>query len=508
MDDSKPLRADPRARAREGFPADGSPTPDTTRPGAEELRRLGPALIEMMAEAVEAELEEPVLRPISGLESKALFDEPLPEEPTAAEEVMATWRERIIPYCRRNGHPRFFGYVCTSADPMGMLADGLAASLNQPVTAWRSSPPATEMERLVLRWLDAFVGFGSGGQGLLVSGGSAANFHALAAAVMAREGEEENETGRQHLSAYLSRECHVSMRKALRLLGLPTAGVRLLPVDSQRRLSLPALEEAIRDDRAAGRMPALIVASAGTANTGTIDPLDEIADIARREDLWLHIDGAYGAPAAATEAHGSMRRAFARADSLSLDPHKWLYTPVDAGCVLMRDEGALRRAFSMGSEYTEVSQTGSIESYAFFDHGLEMTRRFRGLKIWSILKTRGARQIRDWIAGNIHLREYLDQRILSEPRLELLGSGLGISCFRYRPECDGDPEDVDPARLDNINRQILETLVREGKTYMSPTGLDGCLSLRVSIVSFRTRRSDLDFLIDEVLRLGQAQGGP
>ena len=292
------------------------------------------------------------------------------------------------------------------------------------------------------------------------------------------------------------------MRKAAQLLGVPPAQVRLLEIDSLRRLRPDALRHALREDRATGLVPALIGVSAGTANTGAIDPLDEVAEIAEEHGVWLHIDGSYGAPAVLTEEYAWMARAFSRANSLSLDPHKWLFAPADAGCILVRNDEDARRAFTLFSEYTEITQTDPIERYALFDRGLEMSRRFRGLKVWTILKARGVEGLRGAISHDIALRKHLDQRIADHPCLESLGSELSITCFRYVPEESASEEATSEEVIDELNRKILETLVREGRCYMSPTTLEGRYSLRACIVSFRTQVSDVDFLVDEVLRVG------
>lgn len=463
----------------------------------DELRRLGREVVELLIEAGAAERRDPVLRRVSGTELRALLDEPLPRRPSPVDDVLATWRDVCLPYARRNGHPRFFGYVVTSADPLGVLADAMASALNQPVTAWRSAPAATEIERLVVRWLDELTGFGGAGHGLLVSGGSSANFHALACAVTDAEARAGLPAGSRHrLAVYLSTEGHVSLRKAAHLLGLPPGQVHLIGVDGERRLRPDLLESRVAQDRAEGLVPAAVCVSAGTANTGAIDPLGDVADLCAAQGIWYHVDGSYGAPAVLTPQYAWMAGAFARADSLSLDPHKWLFVPCDAGCVLVREAAATRRAFSLYSEYTAVTETDAIEQFALFDHGLEMSRRFRGLKVWTVLKARGADRIAAAIQHDIDLRARLDARVASEPRLEALGSELSIACFRYRP---AGPAGSD---LDGVNQRILANLVRGGRSYMSPTTLDGRFALRVCIVNFRTTTDDVDFLLDEVLRIG------
>ncbi len=464
----------------------------------DELRRLGHKVIELMLQAVEAERADPVLRPVTGPELRAMLDEPLPERPSAPDDVLALWRDCVMPYCRHNGHPRFFGYVVTSADPVGMLADAMASAVNQPVTAWRSAPAATEVERLAVRWLEELVGFSGHGTGVLTSGGSSANFHGLACALMAAEVAAGLPAGSRHrLVVYLSREGHVSMRKAAQVLGVPVDQVRLLDVDEARRMTPEQLLASIAADRAEGLVPAVVGASAGTANTGAVDPLVGLADVCEAEGVWLHVDGSYGAPAGLTPGYAWMRAAFSRADSLSLDPHKWLFAPADVGCILIRDDEAARRPFTLFSEYTAVTQTDPIERFALFDYGLEMSRRFRGLKVWSILKARGVDGIRAAIAHDIELTQHLIGRVDDDPQLESLGSELSIACFRYVPGI-GLPID----QVNVVNRTILETLVSEGRCYMSPTELEGRYALRTCIVNFRTQQSDVDFLLDEVLRVG------
>lgn len=287
------------------------------------------------------------------------------------------------------------------------------------------------------------------------------------------------------------------MRKAFRLLGLPGENVRVIEVDEDRRIRRDYLCRQIEADMEAGYTPVVICASAGTANTGAIDALEQMAELCLEYGIWYHIDGSYGAPAVITDSYAWMKDAFSRADSLSLDPHKWLFVPADTGCILIRDEKASYRTFSLSSEYTSITQTDPIEQYALFDHGLELSRRFRGLKVWTILRTRGLAKIRQAIDHDISLSRYLNERIEQEPKLQSFGSELSITCFRYIP--DGKVEVV---RINAVNRQIIETIIAEGHCYMSPTELDGRYSLRACIVNFRTTAEDIDFLVDEVIRIG------
>ena len=461
----------------------------------ETFRELGYRMVDAMTEHLSAESQDPVLPAITGEQARKLFDRPAPLKGRPEAEVLGEAVSMLRTLSRRNGHPRFFGYVCASADPAGILADFVASASNQILTAWRSAPGAVEMERQVVRWLDELLGFQGQGHGLLVSGGSAANAHGLACAVAAaRETSPDRD-----LTLYLSQEAHLSLHQAAKSLGIADHHLRRLPVDSDRRMVVPDLERALAEDLEQGLQPACVCASAGTANTGAIDPLEAISDVCRRFHVWLHIDGAYGAPAALTDSHAHLKAGFARADSLSVDPHKWFFAPFDVGCSLIRDPQASHRAFSRSSEYIRVENQDESERFAFFDHGPELSRRFRALKVWAILNVHGAEGLGREIQRQIHLRRYLDHRIAETPELEALGSDLSISCFRYRATSG----DLSEGELNALNRQILETLVAEGRFLLSPTTLDGKYSLRICIVNFRTRKSDMDLLVEEVLRLGR-----
>lgn len=464
----------------------------------EELRRVGHAAVELMVEALAAEQADPVLPAVTGEDLRARFDGPPPPDGIPVEAVLAELREHLLPAHRKNGHPRFFGYVCASADPIGAIFDGLASFFNQNVTAWRSAPGATAMERLVVRWLDELVGFGGGGQGLLVSGGSAANATAIAMALRSAAGRSGASLADSlpRITAYVSTEGHLSLGKALRAFGVHEERVRAVECDERRRLRPEALDRRLAEDAALGLLPACVCATVGTVNTGVIDPLVAIAEVCERHGVWLHLDGAYGAPAAMTAEYAWLKEGIARADSLAIDPHKWLFAPLGTGCVLFRDAAAAQATFRLDSEYTTITGNDPIESFAFYDHGFEMSRRNRALNVWAILKTRGMRGIASAIERDIALRRRLDARIAAEPELEPLGSDLSITCFRWRPV--GEQDD---ARLNAANRAILERLVGEGRFFLSPTTLEGRYALRVCIVNFRTRESDVDLLVDEVLRL-------
>lgn len=460
----------------------------------ETFTALGREMLDLAAEWLANEGEDPVLQPISGRELATLLDEPPPERGMASDTLLAELRKKVLRYSRHNGHPRYFAHVCASPDPVGALADLLASTINQNLTAWRSAPAGATLERLAIRWLDELIGFDGGGHGLLLGGGSTANLHVLGAAAphVLRAHPHKK---REDLVLYVSTETHVSLAKAARFLGV--GHVCAIAVDAERRMRVDALREALNDDRSAGLVPAMVAGSAGTANAGTVDPLPEIAAVCREADAWFHVDGAYGAPAAMTEAYAFLRDGFAHADSLSLDPHKWLYAPFDMGALLVRDPERLRAAYSAASEYITITETAPFEDHAFWDYGLEMSRRYRALKLWIMFKLRGVEAYRTAIAENITVREYLDARVRAEPELELLASGLSISCFRYRPI------NTNEAALNRINTTIQKKLLATGGIVLSPTTLDGRYSLRICIVNFHTRRTDMDWVIEHVLAFGR-----
>ncbi|MEO5629480.1 MAG: aminotransferase class V-fold PLP-dependent enzyme [Thermomonas sp.] len=458
------------------------------------FRELGDGFLDLAAQWLAAEPQAPVLRHCSGVELAALLDEPPPEQGMGDAELLAELRDKVLRHSRHNGHPRQLAHVCGSPDPVGALADLLVSIINQNVTAWRSAPSAVTIERQVLRWLDVLVGFDAGGHGLLLSGGSEANLHALGAAVEHARRRYPG-TPRERMVLYTSSETHLSLAKAARFLGV--GHVRSLPVDAARRLQVDALRSALAEDRGRDLVPVMVAGSAGTANAGSIDPLLALAASCREHGVWFHVDGAYGAPAALTPEYAFLREGFAQADSLSLDPHKWLYAPFDIGVLLVRNPQHLRDAYAETSEYITVTETAPLEAHAFWDHGMGLSRRFRALKLWIMFKLRGVDAYRSAIAANIDVREYLDVRIAAEDELELLASGLSISCFRYRPA------GVDAASLDRINMRIQRELLASGEIVLSPTTLDGRYSLRVCIVNFRTRRQDMDWLVERALALGR-----
>jgi aromatic-L-amino-acid decarboxylase len=393
-------------------------------------------------------------------------------------EVLNDFRD--IAEWARPTHSRFFGYVFGSGDPVGAVGDFLASALNQNVTAWRSAPAASIIEQTVVGWLAEGIGC-AGFRGVLCSGGSAANLMGLA---MARESKAPaRDRGAQPAIVYASSEVHMSIPKAISLLGLGRDNLRHVPVDDQFRMRVDALEEAIAQDKRAGHKAVAIVATAGTVSTGAIDPLHDLAHIARRERLWLHVDGAYGALAAL--AVPERFDAIGQCDSISLDAHKWLYQPVDCGCLLYRDRDAARRAFSDTGDYVKVLSQDPVESFAFFDESMELSRRFRASKLWFSLRYHGRKAFREAIALDLQHAQLLARMVQQEPSLELLAPvSLSAVCFRHRS--------VD-------NQSLLQRVLQRGKVYLSNATINGHFGLRACFVNHRTVETDVRSIVEEVM---------
>lgn len=425
----------------------------------------------------------------SGPATAEVFGQPLPElgVGSAAFDDLTAIADHSRP-----GNARFFAYVLGSGEPVAAIADLYASVLNQNVTAWRSAPAAVTIERTVLRWLAEAVGC-EGFTGSLVSGGSSANLMGLA---MAREARAPgNENGARPCAVYASAEVHMSVAKALAVLGVGRANLRLIPVDEAFRMRTDALVAAIEQDRHAGIPAIAVVATAGTTNTGAVDPLGEIARIAQAHGLWLHVDGAYGGLAAL--AAPELFAGLARADSISLDAHKWLYQPLDCAALLYNDPAAARRAFAYTGEYARSFSDDPVEGFAFFEESLELSRRFRALKLWLSLRYHGVGQFRSAIQQDLDHAQLLARLIAAEPALELLAPvQLNTVCFRWMQAPEGT--------LDRRNAQIMREVLRRGRVCLSNASVRGAFALRACIMNHRTTDADIVTVVEEVLAAAAA----
>jgi aromatic-L-amino-acid/L-tryptophan decarboxylase len=473
---------------------------------ADEIRTFGHQVVELIAEHLTGLPERPVFRPVPRELIDAFFQEPVPDVGLAPEAVLAEFAERIEPYPFGNGHPRFFGWINSPPDVMGIFAEALAATMNPSVAGGNHA--AVYVERSVIGWFRDLLGFPAESMGLLVSGSSMANLTGLAVArhvAGQKVGLDLRAHGLQNSSdgrfvVYVSQEGHSSIRKAVELLGIGSDNLRTISVDTSDRIRLDELEASLRRDRADGHVPIAVAASAGTTNTGAIDPLADLADLCAEHGVWLHVDGAYGAPAILTERYRDILSALARADSVALDPHKWLYVPVEAGMVLVRSGAAMRDTFSLVPPYlrTDDSLEGVGGPPWFSEFGFQQTRGFRALKVWMAIKHHGLDGYRALMEHDLELADRLAAQIQAAPDLELLARGLSVVCFRLAPPALGGQAD----RLDELNRRVLSAVQMGGQAFVTGTTVRGQFALRACVVNPRSTHEDIDLLVSLVQGLG------
>lgn len=475
----------------------------------EEFRAAGHELVDRIADFLTTLPSRPVAPGEAPPEVRAALDAeaPLPERGEDLREILDRASDLLFEHSTFNGHPRFFGYITSSAAPAGALADLLAAAVNPNVGAWSLSPLATELESQAVRWIAELLGYPADAGGLLVSGGNMANFVGFLAARAAVLGDDVRRTGTPSGSAggervrvYGSRETHTWIEKAADLSGLGTDAVRWIATDDRLRIRVDALARALEEDRARGDRPLLVVGTAGTVSTGAVDPLDELAGLCREHGLWFHVDGAYGGFGALLPDAPSAYDALARADSLAVDPHKWLYSPLEAGCALVRDPGHLRDAFSYHPPYYHFG----VEATNYVDHGPQNSRGFRALKVWVGLRQAGREGYRTMIADDVRLARELHRLVGEHPELEPRTCELSIATFRYVPPDLADDVETHAEYLDELNRAVLDRIERSGEAFLSNAVLDGRFVLRACIVNFRTDLDDVRALPEIVARHGRA----
>lgn len=475
---------------------------------AEEFRRVGYSLVDSVAEFLHSLPERPVTRSESPGAIRALLnaEQPLPEQGTDADALLRSTARLLFDHSLFNGHPRFFGYITSSPAPIGMLGDFLAAAINANVGAWQLSPVATEIEAQAVRWIADLIGYPSDGGGLLVSGGSMANVVALLAARAAAADWEVRRAGvaaptARPLRVYASAETHTWIQKATDLAGIGTDSIRWIHTGPDQRMDPGALREALQRDREAGDRAMMVVGTAGTVSTGAVDPLEEIGDICCEHGVWFHIDGAYGAFAAAVPGTAPELRALHRADSVAVDPHKWLYAPLEAGCILVRHPEALRAAFSYHPAYYEFGE----EATNYLDLGPQNSRGFRALKVWLALQHAGREGYARMIGDDIRLSKRLHAVVEEHPELQAVTQSLSITTFRFVPHdlrarADGAGAD---AYLNELNQALLERIQRSGEAFVSNAVIEGRYVLRACMVNFHTREQDVEALPEIVVRLGR-----
>jgi glutamate/tyrosine decarboxylase-like PLP-dependent enzyme len=466
----------------------------------EDRRALGEAALSWVLKYFARATDAPLYPAISAASLSTVVDEPLPRAAQDPQRVLEQFAA-LAALGRDNGHPRMFGYVQSSGNFAATVGDFLASALNQNVTSWRSAPSATTIELRVIEWLKQLVRCETLAGGVLVGGGSAANCMAMAVALSSSTDADLNGRGVAVLPGepviYASERVHMSIPKAASLLGLGRNAVRPIATSPDGAIDVAALRAAVAEDRAAGQHLVCVVANAGDVNIGAIDPLDTLAQFCAEQRLWLHVDGAYGGFAAAVPRLSEQFAGMARADSLTLDPHKWLFAPLDAGCLLVRDQGALRRTFSHGASYIDVVADRDMSDFAFWDVSPELSRRFRALKLWMALKCHGADAFTATIDRNVALARELATAIDDSPGFERLAPvPLSIVCFRHvPPRLAGDL-----TALNDWNRRVMLEVQREGDSYLSNTMIGPAFALRACIVNHRTTTADLSRMLDAVRR--------
>lgn len=446
----------------------------------EAMRELGEAALAAVLERLAALPTQPAWRGASRAELEPLLREPPPEGGRAPLEVLERALRDVLPVAARVDHPRFFAFVPSAPTWPGVVADFLGAGFNTFQGTWLGSGGPSQVELVVTDWFREWVGYPEGAGGLFTSGGSAASLDALVAA-------RERAGAPERPAVLMGDQSHSALERAARIVGVRPDGIRKVKSDHVFRVCMDALEEEFHRTRADGFTPIAVCANAGATNTGAVDPLDEMAELCLREGVWLHVDAAYGGFAVITERGRVLFRGIERADSITLDAHKWLFQPFEAGCLLVRDVRALHEAFSVHPEYLQDTELG-MEHVNFADRGLQLTRSFRALKVWMSIQTFGMEAFRSAVGRGMALADRAGAWVEASPWLELLTPpSLGVVCFRAKPR-DGMSEEA----LEALNEEVQARVIRSGTAMMSSTRLRGTWSLRLCIMAHHTTWRDVE----------------
>ncbi|MEL7833266.1 pyridoxal phosphate-dependent decarboxylase family protein [Fodinibius sp. Rm-B-1B1-1] len=442
------------------------------------------------------DLTSPVFAGKSPAEVQALLEESLPRQSQNIEALLDEVGEKVLSSITNSAGPRYFGYITGGGNQVAVLAEMIKASLNQNNLKWHSSPVSTELERLVMRWVADFIGYPTSSAGVLLSGGSVANFNCLAVARKIKapsDISDEGIYGSNPMTVYVSEEGHSSFDKAMDMLGLGKKYLRKIPVEDDFRINIEALEEQIRSDKNAGLNPICAIAVAGTTNTGAVDNLQAVADICEEYGLWYHVDAAYGGPAARVDKTIPLFEGIERADSVVVNPHKWMYVPFEAGGALVKNPEHLRRTFSTIPDYLKSDQQNGGRT-DLMEYNLPLTKEFKALKVWMTIKAYGADRLRNEIASDIDKAQYLVDLISEEKGLELMAPvPLSIVCFRY------NPGGLDAKQLDVLNDKIIDKVEIDGRVFLTGTKINGATAIRVCFINHRTKRKDIQLLKETVL---------
>lgn len=473
----------------------------------EEFQKIGYQLIDQIAEFTDSIKEKPVT---TGETPKQIQDllgnASLPENGTSPASLLSKTSDLLLNHSLLNGHPKFFGYITSSAAPIGALADLLAATVNPNVGAEILSPVATEIEKQTIQWLAEFIGVSPSWGGIMVSGGNMANFTAFLAARTAKAPENYKEVGilnsDKRLIVYCSKTTHTWIDKAASLFGLGMKSVRWIKTDSANKMDNDALERQIKNDLSSGHKPFMVVGTAGDVSTGTVDDLKGIAAISKTYDLWFHIDGAYGIPAAALPKYKMLFDGVKEADSIALDPHKWLYSPLEAGCTLVKNPKHLIDAFSSHPDYYNFDLDEEA-TQNYYEYGMQNSRGFRALKVWLALQQIGKVGYIKTIGEDIALAELFFILAGNHPELEAITHALSITTLRYVPLSYQNNNKENESYLNKLNETLLNALQKGGEVFLSNAIVNKKYCLRACIVNFRTSKKDIEEIIEIIVRNGK-----
>jgi len=473
----------------------------------DEFREVGRQLVDDIADFMQSLSQRPVGRDEQPSDIHKILPKELPDDGTDPGKLLQEFTPAFFDHSLFNGHPRFYGYVTSAPAPIGGLADLLAAAVNPNLGGWQLSPMASEIEKQCVRWIAEMIGFPTDGSGLFVSGGNVANFLCFLAARQAKAGWNIRDEGIAksdgRMLVYATSETHTWIQKAMNLFGHGTDAIQTIPIDSNLRADVESLHKTIEDDRRRGDHPFLIVGTGGTVGTGTIDPLPDMAAVAREYDMWFHVDGAYGALAAMLPDASSDLKGLNEADSVAVDPHKWLYSPLEAGCVLVRDPDALTNAFSYKPPYYHFEVEDEPKTN-FYEYGLQNSRGFRALKTWLGIRQVGRKGCVKMIADDVALSKAMYRVADADPQLEACTQNLSITTFRYVPSDLTSRSEKVEQYLNDLNEAILVRLKHSGESFFSSTFIEGKFVLRGCIVNFRTSLEDIEAIPDIIKRHGKA----
>jgi aromatic-L-amino-acid/L-tryptophan decarboxylase len=476
--------------------------------GKEEFKRMGYQLIDSISDFIDT-IDE---RPVTTCESPAQLQDiigvsSLPENGMAAEEILSRASGLLLNHSLLNGHPKFLGYITSSPAPIGALADLLAAAVNPNVGAQILSPVATEIEKQTVKWLAEFIGVSPGYGGILVSGGNMANFTAFLAARTAKAPANIKKDGMAGLSRqliiYCSKATHTWIEKAAILFGHGSASVRWIQTDENNKMDNEVLESIIVEDLADGYQPFIVVGTAGDVSTGVVDNLSGIAAICKTYDLWFHIDGAYGIPATVIPSQKALFDGIREADSIAIDPHKWLYSPLEAGCTLVKNPKHLTDTYSSHPEYYNFNGKDESGVQNYYEYGFQNSRGFRALKVWVALQQVGRIGYSKMINEDIELSKLLFELAKKHPELEAVTQSLSITTLRYVPTDLTNNKDDREAYLNSLNEALLNELQQGGELFLSNAIVKGKYCLRGCIVNFRTSRKDIEEIMEIIVRQGR-----